>query len=128
MQFKAALASSAFLVLLTTGAAFAVPVDYVRICDSNGVGYYYIPGTDECYNAKDAMHEGVAVSLAIPTPQIAPGDHFAVGGNVGAYEGAFAAGFGAAAAVNPHFTINGGIGVGSNDHTVGAKAGFNFSW
>lgn len=47
--------------LLGTGAAFAVvsgaqaadlamaePVDYVKVCDAAGVGYWYIPGTDTC--------------------------------------------------------------------------------
>ena len=26
----------------------AAPVDYVRVCDWTGVGYFYIPGTDTC--------------------------------------------------------------------------------
>lgn len=26
------------------------PLDYVRVCDSYGAGYYYIPGTDTCLN------------------------------------------------------------------------------
>jgi hypothetical protein len=48
-------------LLLSTAAAFAVaggaqaadltvaePVDYVKVCDAAGVGYWYIPGTDTC--------------------------------------------------------------------------------
>jgi hypothetical protein len=49
-------------LLLGTAAAFAVssgaqaadlaiavePVDYVKVCDAFGTGYYYIPGTDTC--------------------------------------------------------------------------------
>jgi hypothetical protein len=49
-------------LLLGTAAAFAVsggaqaadlaiavePIDYVKICDAFGVGYWYIPGTDTC--------------------------------------------------------------------------------
>jgi hypothetical protein len=27
---------------------YAEPVDYVRVCDAFGAGYYYIPGTDTC--------------------------------------------------------------------------------
>ena len=26
----------------------AAPVDYVRVCDWAGTGYFYIPGTDTC--------------------------------------------------------------------------------
>ncbi len=49
-------------LFLGTAAAFAVaggaqaadlalavePVDYVKVCDAFGTGYYYIPGTDTC--------------------------------------------------------------------------------
>ena len=48
-------------LLLGSAAAFAVagaaqaadlsvaePVDYVRVCDAFGAGYWYIPGTDTC--------------------------------------------------------------------------------
>jgi hypothetical protein len=49
-------------LLLGTGAALAVaggaqaadlavavePIDYVKVCDAFGVGYWYIPGTDTC--------------------------------------------------------------------------------
>src|SRR5258708_2448043 len=26
----------------------AAPIEYVKICDSHGVGFFYIPGTDTC--------------------------------------------------------------------------------
>ena len=26
----------------------AAPVEYVRVCDFTGAGYFYIPGTDTC--------------------------------------------------------------------------------
>ena len=49
-------------LFLGTAAAFAVsggaqaadlalavePIDYVKVCDAFGTGYYYIPGTDTC--------------------------------------------------------------------------------
>ena len=37
-------------LLSFASTSYAVPVEYVKICSSYGVGYYYIPGTDICYN------------------------------------------------------------------------------
>ncbi len=53
--FKVVLLSSA-VALLGAGAAAAAdlpvtkaaPVDYVRVCDWTGAGFFYIPGTDTC--------------------------------------------------------------------------------
>lgn len=33
---------------LTTNSALAEPVEYVKVCDAFGSGFYYIPGTDTC--------------------------------------------------------------------------------
>lgn len=55
MQFRRfVLASVAMLAAPAARAADAVvvaepePMDYVRICDTYGVGFYYIPGTETC--------------------------------------------------------------------------------
>ena len=40
-------------MLSLIGSASAEPVDYVKICDAFGVGFYYIPGTDTCLNVPD---------------------------------------------------------------------------
>jgi hypothetical protein len=53
MRIKALLLGSA-TAMMVAGAAQAAdlsvaePVDYVRVCDAFGVGYWYIPGTDTC--------------------------------------------------------------------------------
>jgi hypothetical protein len=53
MKLKTLLLGSA-TVFAVGGAAqaadlsIAEPVDYVRVCDAFGVGYWYIPGTDTC--------------------------------------------------------------------------------
>lgn len=54
MKLKVALTTTA--ALLCSGSAYAAdaiiaelePVEYVRVCDSYGEGYFYIPGTDTC--------------------------------------------------------------------------------
>lgn len=53
MKLKSLLFGSAAILAVGSGAQaadlpIAEPVDYVRICDAFGKGYYYIPGTDTC--------------------------------------------------------------------------------
>ena len=54
MKFKCLLLGTAAAMTLAGAAqaadlAIAVePIDYVKICDAFGVGYWYIPGTDTC--------------------------------------------------------------------------------
>lgn len=53
MKLKAFLFTTAIAVAATSPAAaadlsVAEPVDYVRVCDAFGSGYWYVPGTDTC--------------------------------------------------------------------------------
>jgi len=53
MTFKTLLLGTAAALSVVGGAqaadlAVAEPVDYVKVCDAYGVGYWYIPGTDTC--------------------------------------------------------------------------------
>ena len=54
MKLKTLFLSTAAAFAVTSGAqaadlALAVePIDYVKVCDAFGTGYYYIPGTDTC--------------------------------------------------------------------------------
>jgi opacity protein-like surface antigen len=53
MKLKSLLFGSAAILAVGSGAQaadlpMAEPVDYVRICDAFGTGFYYIPGTDTC--------------------------------------------------------------------------------
>lgn len=40
-------------VLFFSTSASAQPVEYVRVCDTYGAGYFYIPGTDKCIRVDD---------------------------------------------------------------------------
>jgi Porin subfamily len=44
----AAIISIPTLVFAVPGDAVAEPVDYVRVCDTYGTGFFYIPGTETC--------------------------------------------------------------------------------
>jgi hypothetical protein len=53
MNFKTLLLGSAAAMLLAGGAqaadlTVAEPVDYVKVCDAFGAGFFYSPGTDTC--------------------------------------------------------------------------------
>jgi hypothetical protein len=53
MKLKTLLLGSAAAFAVVGGAqaadlSVAEPVDYVRVCDAMGVGFWYIPGTDTC--------------------------------------------------------------------------------
>ena len=53
MKLKSLLFGSAAVLAAGTGAQAAdlptaEPVEYVRICDAFGTGFYYIPGTETC--------------------------------------------------------------------------------
>ncbi len=69
---KSLLLGSAAALAATAGAQAAdlpvrksAPVDYVRVCDWTGVGYFYIPGTDTCINIQGLVRvEGLFVNNA----------------------------------------------------------------
>ena len=49
-RFAAAVAIAAAVVAVTGSAAAGAPVEYVRVCDLYGSGFFYAPGTDTCVN------------------------------------------------------------------------------
>ncbi|MBX4869589.1 porin, partial [Rhizobium leguminosarum] len=56
MNIKSLLLGSAAALAVVSGAQAAdaivaaepEPVEYVRVCDAYGTGYFYIPGTETC--------------------------------------------------------------------------------
>jgi hypothetical protein len=137
--------------------AWAQPVEYVKICNAFGTGYFYIPGTATCVNADTGatgnpdtatygqttlaqrvenleqmfdndFAEGSAIAIAMPTPFIQEGHHFAIAGNWGTLEGAHALALAGAVRVTDHLSFSAGVGMGVQRSNVGAKAGFNLSW
>lgn len=101
-----------------TSVSFAA-AEYVRICDTFGASWYYIPGTETCMNpqtgetrrvtesetetdieieygttelrdkADDAL-DGVALSLALPNPTVDPGKTFGAAVGIGTFAGSTA--------------------------------------
>jgi hypothetical protein len=64
MRFKTLLLGSAAVLATAVGAqaadlSVAEPVDYVRVCDAFGEGYWYIPGTDTCIAISGKVESGI---------------------------------------------------------------------
>lgn len=62
MKLKALLLGSAAAMMTVSGAIAAdavvaepEPVDYVKVCDMYGAGFYYIPGTERCLKISGEM-------------------------------------------------------------------------
>jgi len=66
MNFKALLLGSAAALVAAGGAnaadlTVAEPVDYVKVCDAFGKGFYYSPGTDTCIKVGGYVKFGTSV-------------------------------------------------------------------
>ena len=67
MKIKSLLLGSAAALAMASGAQAAdaimaaqpEPVDYVRVCDAFGTGYFYIPGTETCLKFSGYVRENV---------------------------------------------------------------------
>lgn len=149
MKILSAMAG-ALLVLsgFVSASAKAEPVEYVRVCDAFGTGWFYIPGSETCLNAsshetRTMTEDGVvvgeselrsrfesafAINLAIPTAYVEQNHNFAFAMNLSLIEGNSAIGASGAMRLNEHTTFNGGIGADPATGMVGGRAGFNVSW
>ena len=69
MNIKSLLLGSAAALVAVSGARAAdavviaepEPMEYVRICDTYGVGFYYIPGTETCLKVSGYMRYDIGV-------------------------------------------------------------------
>ena len=88
---KSLLLGSAAAFAATVGAQAAdlpvrkaAPVDYVRVCDWTGVGFFYIPGTDTCIQVGGLVRvEGLFVNNArqyYPTATVGSSTRLVAGG------------------------------------------------
>lgn len=143
----ASLLAGASVMATTSFPTYASPVQYVKVCDLYGAGWFYIPGTDKCvkpdtgevrWQSEDGTQystiksiektdEGVALSLSLPGATIDAGKTFGVGVNFGTFGGQTAVGVSGAVKAMDGLTLNAAAGVGSQGD-AGGRAGVNFSW
>jgi hypothetical protein len=73
-------------------------------------------------------NEGVAMALAMDTPNIPDGAHFAVSGGVGYFKNRAALATAISAAVGEMSQVSAGVSYGFSSKEVGARAGFQFAF
>jgi autotransporter adhesin len=73
-------------------------------------------------------NEGVAMALAMDTPNIPAGATFAMSGGVGYFNNRLALAAAISAAVGEMSSVSAGVGYGFNSKEVGARAGFQVAW
>jgi len=122
--------------------AVAAPVEYVKICNLAGVGYFYIPGTDICQDANQinttqnalssftsTAYQGIAISSSIVAPFMPSNANFAVSGHWATFSGKDALGLGGLMRVNnSNFFLSGGIGASTTGGPAVGRAGFMMAW
>ncbi len=81
MNIKSLLIGSAAALVAVTGARAAdavvvaepEPVEYVRVCDAYGAGFFYIPGTETCLKISGYVrYDAQAVTILMTAPTLAP--------------------------------------------------------
>jgi hypothetical protein len=77
----------------------------------------------------DQNAEGVAIALAMAgTPVVMPRERFAMSANWGTFEGSNGFAGALAVRVTDNIQVNGGLGVGADQGSVGGRAGIRFGW
>jgi len=141
-QAALALAVMAAAIFTVSGDAGAAPVEYVKICQTWGAGYFYIPGTDICQNANaigqtesalssqtTSAYRGVAISSSIVAPFMPSTANYAVSAHWATFSGQNALGLGGLARVsNTNFFLSGGIGAATSGGSPVGRAGFMYAW
>ena len=130
MNFRAVLLCSAAVLAGGLGARAAdlpavEPVEYARICDAFGAGFFYIPGTDTCTNANQIATNqfdlaraqtrastGTAMAASLVAPWLPTGTNYAVSTHWATYDGQHAAGFSGLVRVSGNFVFSGGFSLG----------------
>lgn len=122
--------------------AAASPVEYVRICQAYGIGYFFIPGTDVCQDANaigqtqnalssqtTSAYRGVAISSSIVAPFMPSTANYAVSAHWATFSGQNALGLGGLARVsNTNFFLSGGVGAATSGGSPVGRAGFMYAW
>lgn len=131
--------------------ATAGPVEYVKVCQSYGAQFIYIPGTETCLNVStgetvratvdgpvygettlkqqaDAAEAGAAVAIALPNATVDEGKTFGLAANYGVYGDSSALGISGAFKPADGLTLNAGAGFSTAGGPAGGRVGVNFSW
>jgi autotransporter adhesin len=118
-----------------SGPVFAVTADGAGNLATMDMQPWFgrIEGLEESVRQTDdrfrTQADGIAVALALGGAQvIQPGQTFALSANMGHFDGANAAGFGAIGRLEENVFVNLGVGHGFRTGTVAGRAGVSWGW
>lgn len=134
----------------------AAQVQYVRVCDTYGVGFFYLPGTEKCYRPTDGqiryetadgtvvtetalaarvrdIESDAAISNALEDPDLVQGERFGVRVNWGAAGSQNAAGITGSVVLGENLfgetgRLTGSGGIGFTGGRAGGRAGMQLTW
>lgn len=105
--------------------AQSAPIEYVKICSLYGDGFFYIPGTDTCVNARQVVDSqfavaramtraatGTAMAASLVNPWLPNGTNFAVSMHWAGFDGQHALGFSGLMRLSGNLVFSVGIAAG----------------
>lgn len=118
-------AIAAGFVAIIASSAHAAPVEYVRICSLYGAGFFYIPGTDTCVDARQIVQSqydvaraqtrsatGTAMAASLVAPWLPTGTNYAISNHWAAFDGQNAMGASGLIRVSGNFVFSAGFAMG----------------
>jgi hypothetical protein len=123
---RGALAIFAFVAFTFMSAppSYAV-VEYVRVCDLYGAGFFYIPGTDTCTSANQIVADqfaiaravsrastGSAMAAALVNPFLPDGTNYAISTHWAAFDGMNSVGFTGLIRLRGNLALSAGVAFG----------------
>lgn len=122
-SLRAIFAIAAFALI--TPAPGHAAVEYERICSLYGAGFFYIPGTDTCTNARQILENqfavareltraatGTAMASALVNPFLPNGTDYAISTHWAVFDGQHAAGFAGLIRLQGNLALSAGVAVG----------------
>jgi hypothetical protein len=143
---KRAAIAAATLAMICKPYASAHAVEYLKVCSSEGAGYFYVPGTDNCLNANliadnqfsaaqgfSTAMMGVAMSSALATPFLPDSARFAISVHWAGFDSKNAIGIGGVMRIHGNLSLTGGVAFGNDSGSVdttvtGTGSGTVRSW
>ena len=119
----AAIAAGFVAMIATPGQA--APVEYVKICTLYGAGFFYIPGTDTCVDARQIVQSqydiaraqtrsatGTAMAASLVAPWLPSGTNYAVSNHWATYDGQHAMGASGLMRISGNLVFSAGFALG----------------
>jgi hypothetical protein len=123
--FRSLIAAIGLLAGLVATPSHAQPVQYVRVCDIYGAGFFYMPGTDTCLQTNQVVDNqfaiarastraatGTAMAASLVNPFLPDGTNFAISTHWAGYDGQNAVGFAGLMRLKGNLSFSAGIAVG----------------